>query len=648
MSFTHARGAIGAVVACALLHGCSSGPAPKPIEVVPTVMRDVHPALRGTIGSEVEFRNVQDVLASGFGLVVGLRGTGGGELPDTVAATMEREMGLMGIGKANVAGGSPLDGRTPRQVLRDPNVAVVLVQAAIPPGAPANSRFDVYVKALNATSLEGGTLWTTELRFGQPAVFGAAQQKTVARAKGPIFVNPFAVLGGEKDGQTRDSGRVLDGGAITQPQPIILSLDNQSWARARGMVSSINSRFPEGPGDPGPTARGRSASLIEVRVPRRYRLYPGEFLELVKHLPVENQYPEELAKRYAEAMRAEPALAEDLSWCLEAVGTKAIPFLRGLYGSPELAPRLGALRAGARLNDPLAADGLKALARDGSGSVRLRAIQLLGELDGGPSVDLALRDLVAAQELVVRVGAYEALAQRAERSQRDYLRRSQSEAPDAARISPTAIEVLAQSALPRGNLQGIDRKIVGGKFLLDIVPYGDPLIYVAQQGQPRVVLFGQDQMLLRPALAGAWNERLVIRADETGPVRVRYTPPNSIGAVTKELDNTSLVALIDLLARDNEPDSPASPGLDMSYSEIVGALSAMSESKAVAAGFATEQNKLRAQLLAAGAGRDQVERPEKPGDEPVLLHDGRSITSAAEPVPAQEPRIVPITPPAKK
>src|SRR5690606_8363589 len=117
--------------------------------------------LRGTIGAECSVNGIQPTLVSGLGFVVGLNGTGGLALDAAVAATMERELGLRGISRGgNGTSGTAIDGLSPRELLRDPNTAVVTVFAAIPPGAPKGATFDVYVRALNATSLEGGTLWT--------------------------------------------------------------------------------------------------------------------------------------------------------------------------------------------------------------------------------------------------------------------------------------------------------------------------------------------------------------------------------------------------------------------------------------------------------------------------------------------------------
>jgi flagellar basal body P-ring protein FlgI len=643
--------AAACVCVCAGWAGCGGRKPPRAVTTTPIVSRDVHPLLRGTIGAEGQLRGVQPVLVSGLGLVVGLNGTGGDILPENVASTMQREMSLMGVRGADAFRGTALEGKTPAEILRDPNTAVVIVQAAIPPGMPANATFDVFVRAVNATSLEGGTLWTCDLRLGPPAVFGAVQARPIARARGPIFINPFSEeRPSGPDGVTRQVGRVLAGGTVTQPFSIELTLDSNSHARARAIVSAINSRFPKGSGDPGDTARGRNVTdaggSIALRIPRRYRREPGEFLELVMHLPIDGSFPEEQARRLVEGVKAEPALAEEVSWCLEAIGPRALPFVRELYDHPDLAPRMAGLKAGARLNDPIAASSLREVALNGSGRVRTRAIELLGIMTGGPIIDATLRDLLSEQDLAVRVAAYEALAERATRDQIARITAMLEDNPDAPRVSPTRIEVLARARWSRRNIQGIQRLVMGESFLLDVVPYGDPLIYVTQTGFPRVVVFGADRAIQRPSLVSVWGDRLLVSAEPgRGNVRVRLVDTDGVGVRTGEAA-PDIVSLVEYLAAPRSNLAGPS-GLGMSYSDVVGVLAAMSQGGGVRAAFATQSDKLRADLLAASSSQDMIERPDRPGDEPIMLHQAPTVirTPTTDETP---PRVVPITPVQRK
>lgn len=654
------RGIVVASLAAAVFSACSSTP-PKPVWNAP-IADFGPPVFRGTIGAETTVNGIQPVLVSGYGLVVGLNGTGGEALPDRVAATMEREMGLKGIGMgADLGPNSPLTGKSPREVLRDPNVAVVLVQAAVPPGSPKGKRFDVFVQAVNASSLEGGRLFTTELRLGPPTVFGQGTARLLASAAGPIFVNPFD-LGKEKTGVRETNGRVLGGGLVTEPLDLDVAMDQPSFARARAITGAINSRFPEGRGDRGPTARGKSGGnqktgeggRIAVRVPSEYREDPGEFLKLMRGVQIDQSFPEEYARRYVEAMKAEPALSADLSYCLEALGPKAAPFLRDLYSYGEIGPQLAAIRAGVGLGDALATPALIEVARKGPISIRSDAVRLLGQAKAGPTTDLALQEFLREGELTLRVAAYEALAERAERAQLIRLVEEQIEQQRTKGYTATEsqLEAMAYATLPPGTIQGVERLSIGPaygvpKFTLDIVPFGEPLVYITQQGRPRIVLFGNHPKLLKPLLVTAWEDRFLMIADtETDSVRVQYRALLAPRAVTLTVAD-DLRTVIETFARDTTPEDPR-PGLGMTYSEVVGILYAIQDAGAMNADFSTERDKLMAQVLSASLDNSANDRPETSKDvnEPVVF-DKKSLKPVRpQGSPEKKPEIIPI--PQKK
>ena len=628
-----------------LMVGCASDkkPAPRPKTVQPT-LQAIPDVLRGTIGSEVAIHGIEPMLVSGYGLVVGLNGTGGGPINASVEAYMTSVMTRNGITRGNSEG--PLAGMTAQELLRDPNVAVVLVYAVIPPGAPVGSTFDTYVRSLpesGTTSLEGGTLWTTELQIGPPTEVRGLHTHRIASAHGPVFINPYADPGNEDAGVTRTVGRVLDGGAITKPLKLELALNNPSHARARAIVQAINSRFPTGPGDRGPAARGRNAGSIELTVPHAYRDDPAEFIQLVRHLRINQSYPREYAKRAADALHQEPGLGSDLSWMLQAIGPAAIPFLRELYDDPELVPRMAALRAGARLDDPLAAEHLQELAVSGPPRIRSDAIGLLSDLNASPKLDLTLRDLLGSEELDVRVAAYEALAHRAERVHLNHLLDRFSPRNDGTGPTYQDLVQMASMSLPGDSIQGVFRMPMEGKFFLDVVSAGDPLVYVTQQGTPRIVLFGENLELNRPLYVSVWSDRLLLSAESaTDPVRLYYRDYRT-GRVTKQPVSTSLVELVRFMAHTPTPEEPE-PGLGLTYSEVVGALHAITRSDGLAAAFATEQERLAAQIYSAAEAFVLEDRPETSDEAaPVILLDPVKRTKPERDRPSL---VEPVTPKA--
>ncbi len=646
---------VGACLAAAIASpGCSSEPKRpvRPVTVMP-VKRDIPQVFRGTVGSVSEFSGIDSVLVTGYGLVWGLRGTGGGILPEAVAGHMEREMGLRGIGRGTTyPKGHPLagpDGRgkSPRELLRDPAVAVVVVYARVPPGAPKGYPFDVFVQALNATSLEGGTLLTTELQIGPSEPFGGYQKKQIAQARGSVFVNPFGDPGADSGTVNLQVGRVLYGGAMTEPLKIEIRLDEPSHQRVRLIANAINTRFPRFAGDADVTARGRNDSSIALSIPERFRFNPGDFVKMVQYLPFDIGIPpEEFARRYVDAMASEPALANELKWSLRSLGERAIPQLRRLYDTGDIRPRMAALEVGAALGDGLAADALLPMAAEGPTALRLDAIRLLGLVEGSVRVDVGLRELTSSTDPTIRISAYEALAARAERVQQ---RRLAATTPDLVEASGRAlsvsdVETLSKLWMPGDTIQGVQRTLVSGKFLLDQVESDRAGIYVTQQGIPRVAMFGKPKARM-PLLVEVWSDRLMMASDPgDSMIRVLYRDESGRGRLLQV--SPSIEEIVKVLSHTPTIEDP-SPGLGFNYSEVVAALHAMWRAGALEAEFTTEQDRLLAELIEATQNMVAQERPERPGEEPKQVLPLPALGGEPEPTKPKDdrPKIVPITPP---
>ncbi|MBL4805528.1 MAG: flagellar basal body P-ring protein FlgI, partial [Alphaproteobacteria bacterium] len=124
----------------------------------------------------VDIEGVRDNQLIGYGLVVGLNGTGDslGNSPFTdqsLNAMLER----LGVSVRD-------------QNLNTANVAAVMVTATLPPFSNQGSRIDVEISSLgDATSLRGGTLLVTPLLAADGEVYAVAQ--------GPISISGFTVQG---------------------------------------------------------------------------------------------------------------------------------------------------------------------------------------------------------------------------------------------------------------------------------------------------------------------------------------------------------------------------------------------------------------------------------------------------------------------
>lgn len=117
----------------------------------------------------VEFDGVRGNDLVGYGLVVGLNGTGDGlrnaPFTEEIMSSLLERLGV------NVTG----------EQFRPKNVAAVLVTAALPPFARAGSRVDITVSAIgDAKSLLGGTLIMTPLNGADGQIYAVAQGTIIA------------------------------------------------------------------------------------------------------------------------------------------------------------------------------------------------------------------------------------------------------------------------------------------------------------------------------------------------------------------------------------------------------------------------------------------------------------------------------------
>lgn len=183
----------------------------------------------------VDVENVRSNQLVGYGLVVGLQGTGDRirNIPfteETLQAMLER----MGV---NIRG---------TQMLTQ-NVAAVTVTATMPPYARAGSAIDVQVSALgDSTSLQGGILLVSSLRALDGEIYAVAQ--------GPVAVSGFKAQGAAArlSRGVMTTARIA-GGAIVErevpydlrsAQTLKLALKNPDFTTARQIAATINREAP--------------------------------------------------------------------------------------------------------------------------------------------------------------------------------------------------------------------------------------------------------------------------------------------------------------------------------------------------------------------------------------------------------------------
>ncbi len=560
-----------------LLAACSdierAQPRPRPTAVEPMSIT-VSQIMRGTISADAGIVGYQRRVVRGYGLVVGLDGTGSRDVPPFLREHMRAIMEKNGIGSDQLGAGR-FDAD---DMLNSADTAIVVVEAALPPGASQGTRFDVRVFAdprTGATSLEGGRLYTTELRPmtnpGLPPT-GARQAFAVARASGDILLNPFAQPGEAASIQVNTTvGRILNGGVVTRNLPMKLRLANPSYTKARTIQDAINGRFPREPGQRDDTARGESDEALELTVPPSYRDEPSDFVELVRHTSLFQAGAGKTADSIKRLVLANPEFARSASWRWEALGQRALPIVQSLYDFPEELPRLAALRAGARLQDPLVVAPLVEMIQSGSYDSMLTAVQLLALVGTDPYVSQVLRDLASHPDVDIRLEAYEALAEH-----RD---------------------------------PALNRRVINDSFVLDVVPSDFPMIYVTQTGLPRIVLFGRDVEIRRPIFARAWGNRFIANAEPTDEqIEIYFREADATEGAILNVD-PDLVKFVEFLGHEPTAAAPA-PGLAMTFGETTGILFELWRQDYLPVDFKVEQDRIRAAILRSETEDLEADRPE--------------------------------------
>jgi len=208
----------------------------------------------------------------GYGLVVGLGGTGDGKRTGFTTHSMAGMMEKFGI---------TLDAAE----IRMKNVAAVMVTAELPPGSRAGGELDVTVSSLgDASSLEGGVLLMTPL-------LREVDGEQYAVAQGPLSIGGYNVdSGGGNSSRKNNSnvGRIPGGGTLSRDFPgeyirdnrIDLVLYSPDFTTAANVAEQVNEGLGEG------IARARDASRISVWIPKERQYDCIAFLSSIENLEV--------------------------------------------------------------------------------------------------------------------------------------------------------------------------------------------------------------------------------------------------------------------------------------------------------------------------------------------------------------------------
>ncbi len=211
----------------------------------------------------VSIKGVRENQLVGYGIVVGLKGTGDGKMEFTNKSVI-RLLDAVGM-------------KLESKEVQSKNIAAVLVTATLPAFARSGNQLDVTVNSIgDASSLEGGTLIQTPLR--------AANQQVYAVAQGTIL------LGVGEGGKNHSTvGRVPNGGMVERDMEIEfadrkmfrLALHSADFTTAARIVRVINTDLG------GKYASAKDSGTVDVVVPYRYEGNVVELLALIESLDVE-------------------------------------------------------------------------------------------------------------------------------------------------------------------------------------------------------------------------------------------------------------------------------------------------------------------------------------------------------------------------
>ncbi len=235
-------------------------------------------ALGVRIKDIADIKGVRQNQLVGYGLVVGLNGTGDSESTVFTLQSLASMLEKMGV-------------TVQAEDIEVENVAAVMVTADLPSFARSGSRIDVLVSSIgDAENLQGGTLLFTPLK--------AADHQVYAVAQGPISTGGFVVGSASGSGVQKNFptvGRVVNGALIereipnefNQKQSLTLTLHSPDFTTSSRVARAINIAFYE------QIARTHDAGTVEVKVPDKYM---GNVVALVTMIESLGVTPDSVSK----------------------------------------------------------------------------------------------------------------------------------------------------------------------------------------------------------------------------------------------------------------------------------------------------------------------------------------------------------------
>lgn len=218
---------------------------------------------------------VRDNQLVGYGLVIGLNGTGDKKGTDFTIRSVATMLTKMGISVDPSA-------------ISVKNVAAVVVTAKLPPFAKKGNRLDVIISSIgDSTSLQGGTLLMTPLKGATQAVYAVAQ--------GPVSLGGY--IGGSEGNSVQKNhstvGRIANGAIIEREvemdlndkEEVTISLRQQDFSTAVRLSEAINHSLQKKLSYP------KDSSTVVLSIPGEFKKRVVELIASVENIDIKVDTP---------------------------------------------------------------------------------------------------------------------------------------------------------------------------------------------------------------------------------------------------------------------------------------------------------------------------------------------------------------------
>lgn len=335
----------------------------------------------------VSIEGIRDNILVGYGLVVGLNGTG-----DNLNNASFTQKGLTDFLER-------LGVSTRGANLKTKNIAAVTVTATLPPFARHGSKIDITISTLgDAKSLEGGTLLATPLLAADGDVYAVGQ--------GSVSISQFSPLANNvktRNKSVTTNGFVTNGAIIEKEinfnlnslKKVNLSLHNPDITTANQIASKINRAL-------GPNyAKALDPATVALIIPEDSGESVMDILSSIEQIKV---YPDQAAKIIIDEASGTIVIGQNVSISPVAISQGNLSLQVNNYLPPDpsfpFAQIDGGLIPGVA-RQPAAQRGEKIVTLD-------QAVTLKEVVDGLNSLGVSPRDLITILQNIKQIGALQA------------------------------------------------------------------------------------------------------------------------------------------------------------------------------------------------------------------------------------------------